>query len=162
MKKFIAEFKEFIARGNVMTMAIGIIIGGAFTSIVNSLVNDVITPVIGIIIGGIDFSAVIIGFGSAQIMVGNFIQSVITFLLTALVIFVMMKLFNRFTRKKEETADQPPSEPAPSKEELLLAERTEIDKPGVHGSGFCSISSYIYLAAAFFAVSHRAANPASS
>ena len=113
MKKFIAEFKEFIARGNVMTMAVGIIIGGAFTSIVNSLVNDVITPVIGIIIGGIDFSAVIIGFGSAQIMVGNFIQSVITFLLTALVIFVMMKLFNRFTRKKAETADQPPSEPAP-------------------------------------------------
>ena len=97
MKKFIAEFKEFIARGNVMTMAVGIIIGGAFTSIVNSLVNDVITPVIGIIIGGIDFSAVIIGFGSAQIMVGNFIQSVITFLLTALVIFVMMKLFNRFS-----------------------------------------------------------------
>lgn len=84
-----------------MTMAVGIIIGGAFTSIVNSLVNDVITPVIGIIIGGIDFSAVIIGFGSAQIMVGNFIQSVITFLLTALVIFVMMKLFNRFTRKKQ-------------------------------------------------------------
>lgn len=128
MKKFIAEFKEFIARGNVMTMAVGIIIGGAFTSIVNSLVNDVITPVIGIIIGGIDFSAVIIGFGSAQIMVGNFIQSVITFLLTALVIFVMMKLFNRFTRKKEETADQPPSEPAPSKEELLLAEIRDLLK----------------------------------
>lgn len=64
MKKFIAEFKEFIARGNVMTMAVGIIIGGAFTSIVNSLVNDVITPVIGIIIGGIDFSAVIIGLAA--------------------------------------------------------------------------------------------------
>ena len=144
MKKFIAEFKEFIARGNVMTMAVGIIIGGAFTSIVNSLVNDVITPVIGIIIGGIDFSAVIIGFGSAQIMVGNFIQSVITFLLTALVIFVMMK-----------------GRAAPYRDQRS-AERTEIDKPGVHGSGFCSISSYIYLAAAFFAVSHRAANPASS
>ena len=111
-----------------MTMAVGIIIGGAFTSIVNSLVNDDNTPVLGNIIGGIDFSAVIIGFVSAQIMVGNFIQSVITFLLTALVIFVMMKLFNRFTRKKAETADQPPSEPAPSKEELLLAEIRDLLK----------------------------------
>ncbi len=111
-----------------MTMAVGIIIGGAFTSIVNSLVNDVVTPIIGMIIGGIDFSSIVIRFGSAQIMVGNFIQAIITFLLTAFVIFVMMKLFNRFTRKKDETADQPAQEPDPSGEELLLAEIRDLLK----------------------------------
>ena len=86
MKKFIEEFKEFIARGNAMSMAVGIIIGGAFTSIVNSLVNDIITPFLGIIIGGIDFTSIMLTVGSANIMVGNFIQAIITFLLTAIVI----------------------------------------------------------------------------
>lgn len=111
MKKFLAEFKEFIARGDVMSMAIGIIIGGAFTAIVNSLVNDVITPFLGIILGGMDFTGIVITVGSANIMVGKFIQAVITFLLTAFVIFCIMKTFNQFQRKKEE-------EPAPAEPEI--------------------------------------------
>ena len=86
MKKFMEEFKSFIAKGDVMSMAVGIIIGGAFTAIVNSLVGDVITPLLGIIIGGIDFTGIMIQVGGAQLLVGNFIQAVITFLLTAFVI----------------------------------------------------------------------------
>ena len=115
MKKFIEEFKTFIAKGNVMTMAVGIIIGGAFTAIVNSLVNDVITPLLGIIIGGIDFSNIIIQVGEAQLLVGNFIQAIITFLLTALVIFWLVKFFNKLTEKKkeEEPAPEPEAEPEP-------------------------------------------------
>ena len=80
MKAFFNEFKEFIARGDVMSMAIGIIIGGAFTAIVNSLVNDVVTPLLGIILGGLDFTGIKITVGSAELMVGNFIQAVIIFL----------------------------------------------------------------------------------
>ena len=115
MKKFLSEFKEFIARGDVMSMAVGIIIGGAFTSIVNSLVNDVISPLLGIILGGIDFTGIMISVGGADLMVGNFIQAVITFLLTALVIFSIMKIFNSFKRKAEvteEAAEEAPLEPA--------------------------------------------------
>ncbi|MFR2966169.1 MAG: large conductance mechanosensitive channel protein MscL [Anaerovoracaceae bacterium] len=115
MKKFITEFKEFIARGDVMSMAVGIIISGAFTSIVNSLVNDVISPLLGIILGGIDFTGIMISVGGADLMVGNFIQAVITFLLTALVIFSIMKIFNSFKRKAEvteEAAEEAPLEPA--------------------------------------------------
>lgn len=73
MKKFAKEFREFIAKGDVMSMAVGIIIGGAFTAIVNSLVGDIITPLLGVITGGIDFTGVSITVGDAQIMVGNFI-----------------------------------------------------------------------------------------
>ena len=125
MKKFIAEFKEFIARGNVMTMAVGIIIGGAFTAITTSLVNDIITPLLGIIIGGIDFSGICVTIGSAQVMFGNFIQAVINFLLTALVIFTMMKAFNKLQRKKEE---EPKKAPEPSAEEKLLTEIRDLLK----------------------------------
>lgn len=122
------EFKAFISKGDVMSMAVGIIIGGAFTSIVNSLVNDVITPFLGIIIGGIDFSGIVITVGSAQILVGNFIQAVITFLLTALVLFSIMKAFNSF-KKKEETAPAEPAEPpAPPADVQLLTEIRDLLK----------------------------------
>jgi len=123
MKKFLEEFKAFIAKGNVMTMAVGIIIGGAFTSIVNSLVNDVITPLLGIIIGGINFTEIKITVGSAELLVGNFIQAVITFLLTAFVIFWLVKFFNKLTeKKKEEPAPEPEKEPepAPTPEDIEL------------------------------------------
>ena len=105
MKKFISEFKEFISKGDVMSMAVGIIIGGAFTAIVNSLVGDVITPLLGIIIGGIDFTGIKVTVGGAELMIGNFIQAIIVFLLTALVIFWMMKVFNRVFAKKEAEAE---------------------------------------------------------
>ena len=121
MKKFISEFKEFISKGDVMIMAVGIIIGGAFTAIVNSLVGDVITPLLGIIIGGIDFTGIVITVGGAKLMVGNFIQAVIVFLLTALVIFWMMKAFNRVFVKKEAEAEAPAEpEPAPIPEDIQL------------------------------------------
>ncbi len=125
MKKFISEFKEFIARGNVMAMAVGIIIGGAFTAITTSLVNDIITPLLGIIIGGIDFSGISVTIGSAQVMFGNFIQAVINFLLTALVIFIMMKAFNKFQRKKEDAQEKTPD---PTAEEKLLTEIRDLLK----------------------------------
>ena len=121
MKKFISEFKEFISKGDVMSMAVGIIIGGAFTAIVNSLVGDVITPLLGIIIGGIDFTGIKVTFGGAELMVGNFIQAVIVFLLTSLVIFWMMKAFNRVFAKKEAEAEVPAEpEPAPVPEDIQL------------------------------------------
>jgi len=124
MKKFLSEFKEFIARGDVMSMAIGIIIGGAFTAIVNSLVGDIITPILGIIIGGLDFTNIVITVGSAKIMVGNFIQAIIVFLLTALVIFSMMKVFNNFMKKKEDK----PSEPETPADIALLTEIRDLLK----------------------------------
>ena len=126
MKKFMSEFKEFISKGDVMSMAVGIIIGGAFTAIVSSLVGDVITPLLGIIIGGIDFSGIVISVGSAQILIGNFIQAVITFLLTALV--TIMKGFNSFLRKKEKKPQAEPAPPEPSEEVKLLSEIRDLLK----------------------------------
>ena len=124
MKSFIKEFKEFISNGNVMSMAIGIIIGGAFTAIVNSLVADIITPLIGMILGGINFSSISITVGSAQLMVGKFIQAVIMFVLTALVIFVMMKGLNKIAAKKKaaDDAEEAAAPAEPSDEVKLLME----------------------------------------
>ena len=101
MKGFIKEFKEFITKGDVMSMAVGIIIGGAFTAIVTSLTEDVIGPVIGVIIGGVDFSSWGVHVGDATILFGNFIQAVINFLITAVVLFFIMKSFNTFKDKAE-------------------------------------------------------------
>ena len=126
MKKFMSEFKEFIAKGDVMSMAVGIIIGGAFTAIVSSLVNDVITPLLGIIIGGINFTGIVLAVGDAQLMVGNFIQAVITFLLTALVLFSIIKTFNAF--KKKEEAPAPVEPPAPPADIQLLTEIRDLLK----------------------------------
>ncbi|MBD5533079.1 MAG: large-conductance mechanosensitive channel protein MscL [Lachnospiraceae bacterium] len=125
MKKFLSEFKEFISKGNVMTMAVGIIMGSTFTAIINSLVNDIITPIIGMVIGGVDFSGICLTVGSASITLGVFIQAVINFLLTALILFLVVKAFNRFQRKKEEV---PKKDPEPSAEEKLLTEIRDLLK----------------------------------
>lgn len=125
MKKFLSEFKEFISKGNVMTMAVGIIMGSTFTAIINSLVNDIITPLIGMVIGGVDFSGICLTVGSASITLGVFIQAVINFLLTALILFLVVKTFNRFQRKKE---DEPKKDPEPSAEEKLLTEIRDLLK----------------------------------
>jgi len=116
MKKFVQEFKEFISKGNVITMAVGIIIGSAFTAIVNSLVNDIITPLIGVILGGMDFSGMVLTVGKESLLIGSFINAIISFLLTALVLFMIVKTFNRIQREKEEA----PKEPAPTPEEIQL------------------------------------------
>ncbi len=119
MKAFVKEFKEFISKGNVMSMAVGIIVGSAFTAIVTSLNQDIITPLLGLILGQIDFTSLAITVGGASVMYGNFIQAVITFLITALTLFFVLKAFNRLTeRKKEEEAK--PEEPAPVPEDIQL------------------------------------------
>ena len=106
MKSFINEFKEFISRGNVMDMAVGIIIGGAFTAIVTSLVEDIITPIIGMI-GGFDFSSFVVTVNNSNIAIGKFINAVINFLLIALVLFSVIKALNKaasIVKKPEEEA----------------------------------------------------------
>ena len=106
MKSFMKEFKEFIARGNVMDMAVGIIIGGAFTAIVTSLVNDIIMPLVSVITGGFDFKQLSItlgqGEGAATLNYGAFITAIINFLIIAFVIFTMIKALNKLSRKKKE------------------------------------------------------------
>ncbi len=94
----IKEFKEFISRGNVLDLAVGVIVGGAFSSIVTSLVNNIFTPIIGIILGGKDFSNLSITVGSANIMYGAFIQSIIDFLIVAVCLFMVVKIVNRLNR----------------------------------------------------------------
>ena len=98
----IKEFKKFIARGNVLDLAVGVIVGGAFSSIVTSLVNNIFTPLIGLIMGGVDFSNLSITFKDTEIMYGAFIQSVIDFLIVAFCLFIIVKFVNRLTCKKEE------------------------------------------------------------
>ena len=100
MKKFIGDFKTFISRGNVMDMAVGVIIGAAFGKIVTSLVNDILMPLIGVILGGLDFSGLAIKIGNASIKYGSFIQSVIDFLIVAVCIFTMIKFFEKFKKKE--------------------------------------------------------------
>ena len=95
------EFKEFIAKGTVVDLAVGVIIGGAFQAIVNSLVNDILMPIIGVITGGIDFSSLSIKVGEASINYGMFIQNIIYFLIVAWVIFLMVKAINKMRRKEE-------------------------------------------------------------
>lgn len=119
MKKFIKEFQAFISRGNVMDMAVGIIIGGAFTAIVQSLVGDIITPLIGIIIGGVNFEGICIVVGGAVLKIGVFLNAVITFLLTALALFIVIKAMNAMHRKKKEEPAAP-EEPAPTPDDILL------------------------------------------
>lgn len=136
-KSIIAEFKEFIARGNVVDMAVGVIIGGAFTSIVNSLVNDIFTPFLGMILAGVNFDSlgITIPWGNRPyINIGNFIQCIISFLLTAICVFAIVKVINAVRnntlgKKKEEPKPEAPKpEPAPTKEELLLAEIRDLLK----------------------------------
>ena len=129
MKKGFNEFKEFISRGNVIDMAVGVIMGGAFTSIVTSLVNDIFMPVIGLIFGGIDFTSLRIVLSpatetaeEAALYYGNFIQNVVNFLLVAVVIFLIVKLINKLRKKKEEEPAPAPAPEEPSEEVLLLRE----------------------------------------
>lgn len=112
----IKEFKEFISRGNMMDLAVGVIIGSAFTAIVNSLVKDLINPLIGLFIGKIDLSNLKLTIGEATFRYGSFLNAVINFLIIALVVFILMKLVNKFTIKKEAEKETP----APSNEEIYL------------------------------------------
>lgn len=126
------EFKEFAMRGNVVDMAVGIIIGAAFGKIISSLVNDVIMPPIGMLLGGIDFSNFLLTLKEAMgdvpavtLNYGVFINTVIDFLIIAFVIFMVIKGMNRMKRKQEE---EPAAPPAPTKEQTLLTEIRDLLK----------------------------------
>ena len=142
MKKFFAEFRDFIARGNVLDMAIGVIIATAFGKITNSLVNDVFMPLLGWLIGGIDFStfnftlpAIVLDDGTTilknqvEIGIGTFMTTVIDFILMAFIVFLIVKGFNaakgKLEKKEEEKAEEAPK---PSKEEELLTEIRDLLK----------------------------------
>ncbi len=125
MKKFLNEFKAFAMRGNVIDLAVGVIIGGAFSAITTSLINDIIMPLLGIFTSEISFADLAVEIGGAVITYGNFIQAVLNFLVMALIVFLMVKAINRL-HKKEEAPPPPP--PGPSKEELLLTEIRDLLK----------------------------------
>ena len=120
---FISEFKEFAMKGNVLDMAVGVIIGGAFGKIVSSLVDDILMPVVGMITGNIDFTTLAFqigeGEGAAVLKYGNFIQNTVDFLIVAFCIFLMLKAINKMNRKKEELAPEPEAPAGPTQEELL-------------------------------------------
>lgn len=119
------EFMDFVKKGNVLDLAVAVIIGGAFGSIVTSLVNDLIMPLIGIIIGGIDFTGLSLNVGEATLTYGNFIQAVVNFLIIAFVIFLLI----RQVKKLEKPAPAAPAAPPePSAEEKLLAEIRDLLK----------------------------------
>jgi large conductance mechanosensitive channel len=110
------EFKDFLNRGNVLDLAVAVIIGVAFGAIVTSLVNDIIMPLVGVILGGVDFSSMVWQVGSAQVKYGNFLQAIVNFLIIAWVVFLVVKAFNRFKKKEE------PPAPVVAQEVLLLTE----------------------------------------
>ncbi|KEP27625.1 large conductance mechanosensitive channel protein MscL [Bacillus zhangzhouensis] len=119
------EFREFAVKGNVIDLAVGVIIGGAFGKIVTSLVNDLIMPLVGIIIGGHDFSNLAIKIGSAQILYGNFIQTVIDFLIISFSIFLFIRYLNKLKRKKVEEEE---AVETPDQSEVLLTEIRDLLK----------------------------------
>lgn len=130
-KGFINEFKEFISRGSVVDLAVGVIIGSSFTAIVTSLVNDIVMPIIGIILGGIDFtnlryviSEAHDGVAESAINYGTFIQNIVNFLIIAFVVFLMVKFINRFRRKNEEVKEVKVNEEL----EVLKSIKTELEK----------------------------------
>lgn len=113
------EFKAFALKGNVLDLAVGVIIGAAFGKIVTSLVEDLIMPIIGLIIGGVDLNGLHFKYGEAVLNYGTFLQTVIDFLIVAASIFLFIKLISKFKKKEE---NKPAAPPAPSNEEVLLAE----------------------------------------
>ena len=124
-KNFIHEFREFIARGSVIDLAVGVVIGSAFGKIVTSIVEDILMPIIGIIIGGINFNTLTITVGDATIRYGAFLNNIIDFLIIAFCIFVVVKLMNKMVRKEEKKKVEPPKK---SDEVILLEEIRDLLK----------------------------------
>lgn len=123
------EFKKFIARGNVLDLAVGVIVGGAFSSIVTSLVNNIFTPLIGLVLGGVNFSNLSITFRDTKIMYGAFIQSIIDFLIVAFCLFIIVKTVNNLTHKKNK--QEAKEEPKKSMELKALEEIRDLLKNDV-------------------------------
>ncbi|NJN82128.1 MAG: large-conductance mechanosensitive channel protein MscL [Caldilineaceae bacterium] len=123
------EFREFINRGNVMDLAVAVVMGTAFTAIVNSFVDDIIMPLVGVLMGGVDISTLSVTIGDATIAYGNFLQAIINFLIIAWVMFLMVKAMNEASRRMGlEEEKKPPAPPKPSEEAQLLAEIRDLLK----------------------------------
>jgi len=139
-----SEFKEFIARGNVIDLAVGIIVGAAFTAIVNSVVGDLINPVISLFLAGVDVSSLFLSLssipyeslaaaeeaGAAVFAYGRFLMAVINFLIIAVVVFVIVRMINRFRKREEPVAEEPAIAPVPTQEELLAEIRDLLRQTG--------------------------------
>ena len=123
----LSEFKDFIAKGNVMDMAVGIIIGAAFTAIVTSLVEDLINPIIGVFMGGVDFAGLTATVGEATFTYGNFIMAIMNFLIIAFVVFMLVRYVNKVKAASEGPAE-PEEEAGPTQEDLLADILTELKK----------------------------------
>ncbi len=133
MKKFFQDFKAFAMKGNVIDMAVGVVIGGAFGKIVTSLVNDIITPAISLLTGSVNLADLSVDLPSwtgepISLAYGLFAQNILDFLLIAFSIFMVIKIIGKIRRKKEEAPAAPPAPPAPSKEEVLLTEIRDLLK----------------------------------
>ena len=133
MKKFFQDFKAFAMKGNVIDMAVGVVIGGAFGKIVTSLVNDIITPAISLLTGSVNLADLSVDLTSwtgepISLAYGLFAQNILDFLLIAFSIFMVIKIIGRIRRKKEEAPAAPPAPPEPSKEEVLLTEIRDLLK----------------------------------
>ena len=126
MKKLLNEFKEFISRGNVIDMAVGVVIGSAFSKIVTSLVNDIIMPLVGVIIGGLDFTSLSIKIKDSEILYGSFIQNIVDFLIIAACIFTVIKVMNKF--KKQKPTEEPKTVETPEDIKLLTEIRDLLKK----------------------------------
>ena len=126
-KKELGAFKKFISRGNVIDMAVGVIIGGAFGKIVTSLVNDIVMPLIGLALGKLDFASLSVKIGDSEIKYGNFIQTVVDFLIVALCIFIVIEIFEKFKKKEEAKPEETPAV-VKSDEVLLLEEIRDLLK----------------------------------
>ncbi|EJP88512.1 large-conductance mechanosensitive channel protein MscL [Bacillus cereus] len=123
------EFKKFAFKGNVIDLAVGVVIGAAFGKIVSSLVKDIITPLLGMVLGGVNFTDLKLTFGKSSIMYGNFIQTIFDFLIIAAAIFMFVKVFNKLTSKREEEEEEKKEElPEPTKEEEILGEIRDLLK----------------------------------
>lgn len=125
----VKEFLQFIRRGNVLDLAVAVVVGGAFGAITTSLVNDIITPIAGLFMGGVDFSSLSFGIGEAQVRYGSFIQAIVNFLIIAWVVFLIMKTYSRLSQIRLRPAEAEPTEPTstsapapPSREQVLLEE----------------------------------------
>ena len=128
----LGEFKKFALRGNVIDLAVGVIIGAAFGKIVSSLVADLIMPLVGILIGGVHYEDLVFQVGAAQITYGKFIENVVDFVVIALVIFLLVKAINHLRRKAE---DEPKAAPPPRQEQLLEEIRDLLKQRNNSGSG---------------------------
>lgn len=122
MKNFLQEFKAFALKGNVIDLAIAVIIGTAFARITTSLVNNIVMPLLGVLMGGVDFTAKSVMVGDAEVTYGVFIQSIVEFVIIALAVFVAVKMMNRLQRKKEKKEEDEAPAPEPSEEVKLLTE----------------------------------------